>query len=107
MAIEKSLNRKMRARYIGPLIVISRNKGGAYIISELNGSVFDRPIAAFRVIPYFARQRIDVPPLDELINITSCRLRELEETTLSDLDDEEEDETANRYPSPDEDDEED
>ena len=71
MAIEKSLNRKMRARYIGPLIVMSRNKGGAYIISELNGSVFDRLIAAFRVIPYFTQQRIDVPPLDELIDITS------------------------------------
>ena len=97
----------MRARYIGPLIVISRNKGGAYIISELNGSVFDRPIAAFRVIPYFARQRIDVPPLDELIDITSRRLRELEETTLSDSDDEDEDVAADRYPSPDEDDEED
>ena len=107
MAIEKSLNRKMRARYISPLIVISRNKGGAYIISELNGSVFDRPIATFRVIPYFARQRIDVPPLDELIDITSRRLRELEETTLSDLDDEDEDIAANQYPSPDEDNEED
>ena len=53
MAIEKSLNHKMRARYISPLIVISRNKGGAYIILELNGSVFDFPIAAFHVIPYF------------------------------------------------------
>ena len=69
--------------------------------------MFDQPIAAFRVIPYFVRQRIDVPPLDELIDITSRRLHELEETTLSDLDDEEEDETTNRYPSPDEDDEED
>ena len=107
IAIEKSLNHKMRVRYIGPLIVLSRNKGGAYIISELNGSVFDRPIAAFRIIPYFARQRIDVPPLDELTNITSRQLRELEETTLSDLDDEDEDVVANRYPSPDEDDEED
>ena len=85
----------MRARYIGPLLVISRNKGSAYIISELNGSVFDRPIAAFRIIPYFTRQRINVPPLDELIDITSRRLRELEETTLSDLDDEDEDVAAN------------
>ena len=47
MAIEKALNRKMRARYLGPCIVVSRNKGGAYIIAELDGSVFDRPIAAF------------------------------------------------------------
>ena len=46
-AIEKALNRKMRARYLGPLVVVSRNKGGAYIICELNGSVFDRPVAAF------------------------------------------------------------
>ena len=85
----------MRARYISPLIVISRNKGSAYIISELNGSVFDHPIAAFRIIPYFARQRIDVPPLDELIDITSRRLHKLEETTLSDLDDKDKDVAAN------------
>ena len=39
-AIEKALNRKMRARYLGPLVVLARNKGGAYIICELNGSVF-------------------------------------------------------------------
>ena len=30
-AIEKALNRKMRARYLGPLVVVSRNKG-TYII---------------------------------------------------------------------------
>ena len=46
-AIEKSLNHKMCARYLGPLIVILQNKGGTYNISGLNGSVFDCPIAAF------------------------------------------------------------
>ena len=29
MAVEKSLNRKMKARYLGLLIVLARNKGGS------------------------------------------------------------------------------
>ena len=77
----------MRARYLGPVIVKSQNKGGAYIVSELDGSVFDCPIAAFRVIPYFTRQHIDIPPLDELIDISARRLRELEDSTTADPDD--------------------
>ena len=87
-AIEKALNRKMRARYLGPCIVISRNKGGAYIIAELDGSVFDRPIAAFRVIPYFAREKLDLPPLDSLIDISRQRLIEMENTLAPDPEDE-------------------
>src|ERR1700734_1972372 len=75
-AIEKALNRKMRARYIGPLVVISRNKGGAYIICELNGSVFDSPVATFRVIPYFARKSLLLPDLDKFINIPRARRQE-------------------------------
>jgi len=86
-AIEKALNRKMRPRYLGPLIVISRNKGGAYIIAELDGSVFDRPIAAFRVIPYFARAKLALPPLDKLLDISRLRLRELEDSREADPDD--------------------
>ena len=86
-AIEKSLNCKMRARYLGPLIVISQNKGGAYIVAKLDGSIFDRPIAAFQVIPYFAQQRIDIPPLDKLIDISARRLHELEDSIAANPDD--------------------
>ena len=94
-AIEKALNRKMRARYLGPLIFISRNKGGAYILSELDGALLHRPVAAFRIIPYFARKHIDIPPLDQLLDVSIARLRELENTTEEDpeglLDDDEND----------------
>jgi hypothetical protein len=83
-AIEKALNRKMRARYLGPLIFISRNKGGAYILSELDGALLHRPVAAFRIIPYFARKQINIPPLNQLLDVSMSRLRELENTTEED-----------------------
>ena len=51
------------------------------------GSLYDRPIAAFRLIPYFARSHIDLPPLDSLLNISLEHLRELEDTTIEDTDD--------------------
>jgi hypothetical protein len=57
--IEKSLNKKMRTRYIGPLIVVSCNYSGAlYILTELDGTVLHRLIAAFRLLPYFACKSI-------------------------------------------------
>ena len=68
----------MHARYLGPLVVVSRNKGGAYIICELNGSVFDRPIAAFRVIPYFAQKAIKLPDLSDFLDIPLERLHDME-----------------------------
>jgi hypothetical protein len=77
-AIEKALNRKMCARYLGPLVVVSRNKGRAYIICELNGSVFDRSIAAFRVIPYFARKAIKLPDLSDFLDIPLESLSNME-----------------------------
>ncbi|PFH49267.1 hypothetical protein AMATHDRAFT_147977 [Amanita thiersii Skay4041] len=75
-AIEKALNKKMQAQYIGPLVVIARNKGGAYLIAELDGSVMDRPIAAFRVLPYFVRKCIDVP--STVLDISLERICEMQ-----------------------------
>ena len=87
-AIKKALNWKMRARYLGPLIVLSRNKGVAYIIAELDGSVFDRPVAAFCVIPYFARAKLDIPPIGDLIDISRLRLTQMEQSKITDPDEE-------------------
>ena len=98
-AIEKSLNRKMRARYLGPVVIVSRNRGGAYIVAELDGSVFDRPIAAFRVIPYFARTET-IPVPREALDIDSVRLRELENQEVADEDTEEFERPSDRTAEP-------
>ena len=76
----------MRARYIGPLVVISRNKGGAYIICELNGSVFNRPVAAFRVIPYFTRKSLTLPDLDNFLDVPPDQIQAMESSEVSDPD---------------------
>lgn len=76
----------MHPRYLGPLIIISQNKGGAYIIAELNSLLFNRPVAAFHLLPYFAQTKLDLPPLEDLLDISIARLRELEDTTLPDTD---------------------
>jgi hypothetical protein len=80
--IEKSLNKKMHTRYIGPLIVVSRNYGGAYILAELDGTVLHCPIAAFRLLPYFAHKSIHLPP--DFIDINDTRLQEMEHSLNAD-----------------------
>jgi hypothetical protein len=84
--IEKSLNKKMCTRYIGPLIVVSHNYGGAYILSELDGTVLHRPIAAFHLLPYFAHKSIPLPP--DIINIDDTHLQEMEHSLDADGDEE-------------------
>jgi hypothetical protein len=69
MVIEKALNCKMQLRYNRLVIVIFRNKGRAYIIAKLDGAVFDHPVAAFRVIPYFSHKSLTTPALDRFIDI--------------------------------------
>ncbi|KNZ80563.1 hypothetical protein J132_05533 [Termitomyces sp. J132] len=59
--IEVTHDKEMKPCYLGPLVVISCNHGGAYIICELDGSILHCPVAAFHLVPYFAREHITVP----------------------------------------------
>jgi hypothetical protein len=70
-AVEKYLDCKMRPRYLGPYIVISRNTGGAYILAELDGTILKNTISAFRVIPYHSRKSIPLPNIFDTIDISS------------------------------------
>ncbi|KDQ28569.1 hypothetical protein PLEOSDRAFT_1016215, partial [Pleurotus ostreatus PC15] len=58
---EKDLSGKMKARYIGPMVVVRRTKGGSYVLSELDGAVSTLRFGAFRVVPYYPRSRSSLP----------------------------------------------
>jgi hypothetical protein len=83
--IEKSLNKKMHTR-IGPLIVVSCNYGGAYILSALDGTVLHHPIATFRLLPYFPCKSLPLPP--DIIDINNTHLQEMEHSFDTDGDEE-------------------
>ena len=44
-------------RYIGPMVVVKRTRGGAYRLAEVDGAVSRLRYAAFRLIPYYARSQ--------------------------------------------------
>ena len=55
-AVEKELDRKSKPRYLGPYEVLRVKEGGrAYVLQELDGTIWGQTVAAFRIIPYITR----------------------------------------------------
>ncbi|XP_006456243.1 hypothetical protein AGABI2DRAFT_55700, partial [Agaricus bisporus var. bisporus H97] len=90
-AIEMSADRKMKPRstlrisflllhrYLGPMIVVKRLAKGAYILADYNGAVWQNKVAAFRVIPYFTREKIKFgKEVQKLLDSTEEELKLLE-----------------------------
>ncbi|KAJ7705345.1 hypothetical protein B0H17DRAFT_1126198 [Mycena rosella] len=76
---EDSLSGRNRDRWWGPVIVVRRTKGGAYIVCEFNGAVWQKKIGPFRVIPYQQRERLKLGPhIEELIDTSQEMLDKLE-----------------------------
>jgi len=83
--VSASLNSKLKPRYLGPMIIVRRTQGGSYIVAELDGSVCQSKIGAFRVIPYFAREKMDLPDnWENIIDANNEMLREIEDQGLED-----------------------
>lgn len=59
LAIEISANRKMKLRYLGPIAVVKKLQESAYVLAELDSTVWQNWVAAFWVLPYLARKKIE------------------------------------------------
>jgi hypothetical protein len=61
--VKYELSKKTKPRYLGPMVVVRRTKGGSYMLVELDSAISKLQFAAFHVIPYY-------PHCDERISVT-------------------------------------
>jgi hypothetical protein len=63
--IKMELNRKSKPRYLGLMVVVRRTERGAYVLTELDGTIVKTSYAAFWMVPYHARRQITGPIPEE------------------------------------------
>ncbi|KNZ82036.1 hypothetical protein J132_08381 [Termitomyces sp. J132] len=80
MITESSYSAKMLPHFHGPMVLIAKTKGGNYIVAELDGSVWQTRVAAFRVVPYKAQKQLELSQsLEQWVDITPKKLKGLRE----------------------------
>ena len=54
-----SIEHKTANRHMGPYQVIRQTQGGSYVLAEMDGSLLQHHVAAYRLIPYIQWQELN------------------------------------------------
>jgi hypothetical protein len=70
LKVEYELSKKTKPRYLGPMVVVCRTKGGSYMLAELDGTISKLRFAVFCIIPYYPRcnKRVSVTEMTGVDN---------------------------------------
>ncbi|KNZ72141.1 hypothetical protein J132_04422 [Termitomyces sp. J132] len=80
MITESSHSAKMLPYFHGPMVVITKTKGGNHIVAKLNRSFWQTRVAVFRVVSYRAQRQLELSQcLEQWVDITPEKLKELRE----------------------------
>jgi hypothetical protein len=75
-SIEKELDCKHKPRWLGPMVVVRRTRGGSYILADEDGAVSATRYATFRVIKYHLRTGLSFAVDDFVSQETLARIDE-------------------------------